>query len=247
MRAPSMSSVVERRLLVNYRVDPDVAATLLPAPLRPQLVGGWAVAGICAVRLGRLRPSGLPGWLGLRNENAAHRIAVEWDGPDGPSTGVYIPRRESGSLVNRLVGGRLFPGAYRPARFDVRETPEELHIAFRSQDGTAASVDVRVVERFTGSALFPDLARASDFFRCGSAGYSATRDEHRLDGLELRTDSWRVEPVRVDSVRSTFFDDRTRFPAGSAVLDCALVMRDVPVTWRPLPSLDLAGPLPARN
>jgi hypothetical protein len=39
--------------------------------------------------------------------------------------------------------------------------------------------------------------------------------------LELRSDSWRVEPVRVDSVRSTFFDDRARFPAGSAVLDCA--------------------------
>jgi len=42
-----MSSVNERRLLVNYRVDPDVAATLLPAPLRPKLVNGWAVAGIC--------------------------------------------------------------------------------------------------------------------------------------------------------------------------------------------------------
>ena len=57
MRAPSMSSIVERRLLVNYRVDPEVAASLLPAPLRPQLANGWGVAGICLIRLGRLRPS----------------------------------------------------------------------------------------------------------------------------------------------------------------------------------------------
>jgi len=77
MRPPSLSSVIERRLLVNYRVAPQVAGGLLPAPLRPQLVNGWAVAGICLIRLRWLRPSRVPGWAGLRTENAAHRIAVE--------------------------------------------------------------------------------------------------------------------------------------------------------------------------
>jgi len=48
-------------------------------PFRPQLVHGWAVAGICLIRLGRLRPSRVPSAVGLRSENAAHRIAVEWD------------------------------------------------------------------------------------------------------------------------------------------------------------------------
>jgi hypothetical protein len=66
-----MSSVIERRLLVNYRVDPEVAARLLaplqlPTPLWPQLVNGWAVAGICLIRLGKLRPTGVPGWAGVR-------------------------------------------------------------------------------------------------------------------------------------------------------------------------------------
>jgi len=40
MRPPQLSSLVERRLLVNYRVDPEIAARLLPVPLRPQLVAG---------------------------------------------------------------------------------------------------------------------------------------------------------------------------------------------------------------
>lgn len=244
MRPPRMSSVVERRLLVNYRVDPAVAGTLLPAPLRPQLVGGWAVAGICLIRLGRLRPSAMPGRLGLRSENAAHRIAVEWDGPQGPSTGVYIPRRDSGSAINVLAGGRLFlfPGEHNSARFDVRETAQDLHVAFASHDETVSvSVDVRTAERFHGSELFTDLAQASDFFRRGSAGFSETRAGQCLDGLELRTDSWRVEPVDIRSVHSTFFDDQDRFPPGSAVLDCALLMRDVPVTWHPLPPLRIAA------
>jgi hypothetical protein len=235
MRQPRLASVIERRLLVNYRADPEVAARLLPAPLRPQRVGGWAVAGICLIRLGRVRPQRAPGRFGLRSENAAHRIAVEWDGPQGPETGVYIPRRDSGSAVNVLAGGRLFPGRHHHASFEVSESPRDLHVAFASRDGaTSVGVDVSLTGQFQGSELFADLDEASAFFRRGSSGYSAGRAGGRLDGMELTTDAWRVEPVEVRAVRSTFFDDGGPFPRGSATFDCALLMRDVPVTWNPL-------------
>ncbi|MEU5371100.1 hypothetical protein ABZ362_19340 [Streptomyces sp. NPDC005951] len=88
MIRPRLSSVIERRLMVNYRVDPYVAAALLPAPLRPQLVRGHAVAGICLLRIGGVRPARAPAATGLTSENAAHRIAVEWDGPDGVERGL---------------------------------------------------------------------------------------------------------------------------------------------------------------
>lgn len=232
MRLPSMSSVIERRLLVNYRVDPEVAASLLPTPLRPQLVNGWAVAGICLIRLGRLRPSWVPGWAGMRTENAAHRVAVEWDGTGGRQSGVYIPRRDSDSAATVLAGGRLFPGEHHRAFFDVRETARDLHVAFASTDGTAhVSIDIRVAQRLQGSALFAGLGEASDFFRHGSAGFSATRDNGRLDGLELRAGRWVVEPAEVHAACSSFFSDVRLFPPGSATLDCALLMRDIPATW----------------
>jgi hypothetical protein len=232
-----MSSIVERRLLVNYRVDPEVAASLLPAPLRPQLVNGWAVAGVCLIRLGRLRPSGLPGWAGMRTENAAHRFAVEWDGADGRRSGVYIPRRDSDSVATVLAGGRLFPGAHSRASFDVRETERELHVAFASGDGIArVSIDVRVAQRLHGSELFADTTQASDFFRHGSEGFSATRDAGRLDGLALRAGHWAVEPAEVNAAYSSYFGDATLFPPGSATLDCALLMRDIPATWTAIQS-----------
>jgi len=227
-----MSSVIERRLLVNYRVDPDVAARLLPAPQRAQLVNGWAVAGICLIRLGRLRPTWVPGWAGMRTENAAHRIAVEWDGPEGRQCGVYIPRRDSDSLATVLVGGRVFRGEYHRASFDVRETARDLHLAFASIDGTAhVSIDVSVTQRLEGSALFAGVGEASDFFRHGSAGFSATRDISRLHGMELRADGWVVQPVEVHAVSSSWFDDVRLFPPGSATLDSALLMRNIPATW----------------
>lgn len=236
-----VSGVIERRLLVNYRVDPQVVRALLPAPLRPILVGGWAVAGICLIRLGRLRPEWAPGWVGLRSENAAHRIAVEWDGPDGPVAGVYIPRRDSASAVNVLAGGRLFPGEHDRADFDVRESPHNLRVSFRSDDRTQrVDVEVDTAGEFGGSELFADLATASDFFQAGSVAWSATRGGQRLDGLEMRTRSWRVEPVAIRAAHSSFLADQDRFPPGTIALDCALLMRDVPVTWTPLPALRLA-------
>ncbi|MCY7286937.1 MAG: DUF2071 domain-containing protein [Cryobacterium sp.] len=59
VRLPQMAGDIERRLLVNYRVEPAALTGLLPAQLRPQLVDGLAVAGICLIRLGTLRPRGL--------------------------------------------------------------------------------------------------------------------------------------------------------------------------------------------
>jgi len=219
---------------VNYRVNPDIAASLLPAPLRPQQVGGWAVAGICLIRLGQIRPAWVPHGLGLRSENAAHRIAVQWDGPRATHTAVFIPRRDTGSTLTVLAGGRLFPGLHHQACFDVRETPSELHVAYASRDGsTRVSVDTQMAAQFEGSTLFANLEEASKFFQKDSAGYSATRDRHRLDGLRLTTSSWQVRPVHVRAAHSSFFDDLHRFPPGSATLDCALLMRDVPVTGAP--------------
>lgn len=238
MKQPRLASVIERRLLVNYRVAPDIAARLLPSPLRPQLVNGHAVAGLCLLRLGQVRPAWAPAAFGLRSENSAHRVAVEWDGPDGVETGVYIPRRDTASRLNAWAGGRVFPGEHGRADFEVRETSRQVRVGFVTRDGdTRADITVEPADELRDSELFADLAEASRFFRDGAKGFSAIRSGRHLDGLELRTDAWHVEAGRVRSATSSFFDDPDRFPRGSATLDCALVMRDVPVTWRPLPGM----------
>jgi Uncharacterized conserved protein (COG2071) len=237
-RRPALAGVVDRRLLINYSVDPEVLAGVLPRPFRPQLVRGRAVAGICLIRLRQMRPAGFPTWSGLDSENAAHRVAVEWDAPDGVRRGVYIPRRDSNSLVNVMVGGRAYPGVHHRARFDVTEDQRRVQVSFRAVDGsTHVRADVAVTDQLPASDLFSDLADASAFFEHGCDGYSATRDPRRFDGLQLQTDAWSVEPAHVAEVDSSFFADTRIFPAGSARLDNALLMRQVPVRWKPLPSL----------
>jgi hypothetical protein len=43
---------------------------------------------------------------------------------------------------------------------------------------------------------------------------------------------WRVEPLAVEHVESSWFEDAARFPAGSVAFDSALLMRDVAHEWR---------------
>lgn len=241
MRIPIIEGVIDRRVLANWRCDPEVVARLLPAPLRPKLAGGHAIAGVCLIRLRAIRPrlGGLvPAALGISSENAAHRVAVEWDEGGVTRDGVYIPRRDTSSRLNALVGGRLFPGVHHRARFDVREEAGRLRIAVESEDGASRLlIDAREAEALPPTSVFPDLYAASAFFEAGACGYSPARATGELDGLELRTRCWEVEPLAVDTARSSFFDDPARFPPGSAAFDCALLMRGVEHEWRSLPGL----------
>ena len=58
----------------------------------------------------------------------------------------------------------------------------------------------------------------------------------RVDPARLVTDGWSVGALAVDRARSSFLEDATRFPPGSAELDCALVMRDLAHEWHSAPS-----------
>jgi hypothetical protein len=218
---------------------------MLPLPFRPKLHRGFAIVGICLIRLERIRPAGLPGIFGLSSENAAHRIAVEWtDGAGMPREGVFVPRRDTGSLLNRLAGGRVFPGEHHPARFTVLDSGGHVDFSMGSGDGTVAvKVVGDVADALPASSCFHSLAESSAFFEGGSLGYSVTRDGDRYDGLLLRTVDWRVRAFSVSEVQSSFYDDKRLFPEGSIQFDHALVMRDVLHEWHQAEDLRAVQPV----
>ena len=234
--------VIQRRVLVNYRVRPDVLRGLLPPPFAPKTVAGWGMAGICLIRLAELRPRGLPARFGLSSENAAHRIAVEWSQGSARQEGVFVQRRDTSAWWNVLVGGRLFPGVHHRATFDVQDTPERLRLALESHDGaTRVAVAGASAPRLPAASIFGSVAEASRFFELGSCGYSPARRPGCFDGLELRTRGWDVVPFEVSELRSSFFESRELFPEGSTEFDCALLMRNVSHEWHALRTLGALG------
>lgn len=97
MKLPVISGIIDRRMLINFRADPSIVEKL--------------IVGICLILLKKMvRVKGFPAFKGIGSESAAHRIAVNWTSRGVHQSSVYIPRRNTSSILNSLAGGRFFPG-----------------------------------------------------------------------------------------------------------------------------------------
>lgn len=241
MKFPKLRGLIKRRILANFHADPEVVQKLLPDPLQPKLLQGKAVVGMCLIRLEQIRPQWFPAPIGMYSENAAHRIAVRWKDENGiDQEGVYIPRRDSNSVINYLLGGRVFPGEHHRADFQVTDDGTTIDLHARALDNSfSIDLKAREAQKLPDTSLFSSLNEASEFFRHGSLGYSETSAGDRLDGIVLATKNWEVKPLDVETAESSYFNDRSRFPVGSLEFDCALLMRDIDHEWEAAPEMKI--------
>ena len=237
MRIPTLEGLIRRRILVNYRIDAAAMRRVLPARFEPKLHRGYAIAGICLIRLESIRPKAFPAFLGMQSENAAHRIAVCWRDESGHACeGVYVPRRDTDSRLNSWVGGRIFPGVHHLARFQASDCNDRVSVEMISTDRTTAiSIAGHVADALPASSVFESVASASAFFQAGALGFSPTRNPCRFDGIVLDVPRWHVRPLTVTGCYSSYFVDESRFPPGAIEFDHALLMRDVAHRWHSAP------------
>lgn len=231
MIARHIDCVIERRLLVSYRIDPGRVDPLLPRPFRPQLVNGHAVGGVCFIRMGDLRPARLPRAAGMTTENVAHRFAVEWDDEHGSHVGVYIPRRDTSSRITATLGARIFPGAYHLARFQVSESADVIRIGVRSRDHVVSLSVAAAPAATLSSGLFASLDEATGFFRRGALGLSPSAADGCLDGVRLNSANWAARPMSISAMDSSVFDDAATFPSKTCAIDSALLMTNITARW----------------
>ena len=241
MKIPTIQGIIKRRILINYRAEPHVIQNILPSPFRPKLHNGKAIAGICLIRLEHIRPKFTPEFVGISSENAAHRIAVLWEDINGKTQeGVYIPRRDTDSFISSAVGGKLFSGEHHKAKFEIKESANELDFEMKSDDQ-------KVSVNFTGqtsdtlpkNSIFSSLDEASVFFETGSLGYSPSKNTKQLDGILLEIENWNVSAFDLERVYSSFFDDKKIFSNGSIEFDHALFMQNIAHEWHSTAGFEL--------
>ncbi len=93
---------------INYAVDPDALAALLPAPLVPELHKGSAWVQVLVSRLREMRPQGTPALLGVSFHQVSYRAAVTYrDAGGDPRRGGYFVRSDTDNAVMRAVGNAL--------------------------------------------------------------------------------------------------------------------------------------------
>lgn len=59
----------------------------------------------------------------------------------------------------------------------------------------------------------------------------------QYEGLKLHCFNWKVRPLAVEKVESSFFQDQAVFPSGSIEFDCALLMNEIDHEWHGLDCL----------
>ncbi len=240
MKIPTLTGIIKRRILVNFSADPETVQQILPEGFRPKTHRGKAVVGICLIRLEHIRPKIAPAFLGINSENAAHRIAVEWEEDGETREGVFVPRRDTDSALNCLAGGTLFPGEHNRANFTVTESDQGIDLTMASRD-EKVRVDLRgrFADHLPKESVFESLEESSAFFQGGSLGYSVTQGEKHLDGISLEISDWNVRPLEVESVTSSFYDDKGMFPEETIEFDHALIMQNVDHEWHAAPDYPL--------
>lgn len=230
MKIPILNGIIDRRILINFTADPKDVEKIIPFPFRPKVYNNKAIVGVCLIRLKNIKPKGFPSFFGITSENGAHRIAVEWDENDETKQGVYIPRRDTNSRLNAIVGGRLFSGKHYLAKFNIQESNDKYLIHLKSSDSTEIVIDAEECALFNEDSIFENLQNVSDFFEKGSVGYSP--NGNTFDGMELKSKSWKVRPLKVRNVKSSFFENEKLFPKGSVKFDNAILMTEIEHEWK---------------
>ena len=113
--------------------------------------------------------------------------------------------------------------------FDIVELNGNYKIGFKSSDNTTISIEATKTDTFNPDSIFETLNNVSKFMESGALGYSPNGDKY--EGLLLKTYHWKVEPLDVISVNSSFFENLDNFPKGSIKFDNALLMTGIEHEW----------------
>lgn len=232
MELPVLSGVIDRRILINYRIKPGVVASLLPAHLEPLVINGYASGGICLLRLKNIGMKYSPSFLRITSENAAHRFLVKYKNADKEARGVYIPRRDTDSMLNVVLAGKMFSWPHYSASFLVNEANGTYSVKMRSNDNhSTLQVEAQLADSFPSDSMFDSINQASDCFHGCAVGVSPSTKPKQFKTIELKTKTWAVKPLQVRSLESSYFEDRSLFPDGSIQFDNALLMEGIEHEW----------------
>lgn len=244
---PVLQGLIARRVLLNFRANPEVVQKLLPKPFEVVTFQGQALVGICLIRLEQIRPRSLPRWLGMASENMAHRVAVRYPSNGAMKSGVFVWRRETDQKLVQTFGGRLFPGVHLAAKFAVNESPDGINMDVQSVDGNSdVSFSAKYSNAWPSQSVFPTVEEASEFFRHGDCGFSCSLHGNSVEGMQLRAFTWSPIVLEVGLSKCSFYSDTSWFPRGSVEFDCGLMLRAVPHEWHEIADVPRLETCPAR-
>ena len=239
----SLQPRIRERLLIYHRVEPDALRALLPEGLEPSLQRGYALVGICHTRLESTPSRWFPRWSSTADQLAYHtlveghtRLERQAEGAPrlngstlvGARPGIWVLRRETSSWL-RARSLRSERAECGLARFEVERDTWHTRLRVRAGSVEELYVNAEPCDRLRGS-VFASTIEAEEFLARRALLHDlAGPPSPESDELGLDRGRWRLEPLSLVELRSSFLEDTRRFPCDAIQLDSAFRLSRTPL------------------
>lgn len=223
---------------INYSVDADALAALLPPPLVPELWHGRGWVQLLVSSLRGMRPQGLMAAFGVDFYQASYRAAVCWRDREGRMRrGGYFVRSETNDAIMRAVGNRLREFSFHEfglATMALVRDADALVVAIDAESSHGAVVgtfDTRPDHGPPPGSCWRDLAELHEpLVECYDAFGIA--DGHMYT-LTIDRGPWNARFAATRELYVEYFDTGP-LGGGASRLDSVLHVPRCPYRWRPL-------------
>jgi uncharacterized protein YqjF (DUF2071 family) len=222
---------------LNYAIDPAGLASLLPAPLEPEIHRGTAWVQLLVSSLRDMRPQGLAAPFGVDFYQASYRAAVRYRDRDGQwRRGGYFVRSETNHAVMRAVGNALTEfkfHAFGKARIMLLRDGGRLTIAIEPDvpgGRVVAILDTRPQSEPPAGSVWKSLEDLHEpLVECYDA-FGVDREQGWLYSLTIDREPWNARFVTPVDLYCEWFE---RDMLG-ARFDSVLHIPRCAYRWRPL-------------
>jgi len=228
---------------INYAVDPQALAGLLPAPLEPEIHRGTGWVQVLMSSLRDMRPQGVLSLFGVCFYQVSYRAAVRYRSLGGGwHRGGYFVRSQTNHEVMRAVGNALREFKFHDfgaAEMTMLRAGDRLTVGVEpdlpGQDGKLLGIfDTRPLPEPPRGSVWSSVDELhTPLVECYDA-FGVDADQGYIYVLTIDRAPWDPQFVTPEQLYCEYFDSGP-LGRGAARFDSVLhVPRECPYRWRPL-------------
>jgi uncharacterized protein YqjF (DUF2071 family) len=227
-----VKTVFRRCFLANFAVDPEVLVRELPPHLDLEVHRGRAYLSVVIAEMDKLRPAGIPRFLGFTYDQIVYRVVVSFRG----ERGVHFLRSDADSPLMCFVGNLI--SIFRFHRADIAFSTEsdraKLDVTTRhSEADIEATYDLaRAGQTMPSTSSFGDLAAAQAWLVELFAAFDFDERRQAMNIVRIHRGEWNIGVIPDARGRYEFME-RAPF-AGHATLDSIFYAAALPYHWHRL-------------
>lgn len=228
---------LESSLVLAYALPEDALKPSLTPGLELDTYRGFGFLAVAMVQTRGLRPSFLPGAIGLKFFLAGYRIFTRYRTLGGRKLrGLRILRSDTDRRSMQVFGNLLTHYGYELSRCRTQRTQETYAVEIRTPDGGA---DLTVEANLATEPGLPppgspfvDFREARKFAGPLPFTFDYERQTHSIIRVEGVRQAWNPRPVSVRVERNTFLE-KEPFRSARPILANAFYLENVPYSWKP--------------